>query len=147
MTVTHWKSRWLLFDPLSRLGTSLISFFALTKESSGGGGGGTGGGSGGGTGGHGPGGATSASPTSVGSEPVVPRCCGLANPGTVCPHPQGRAEEFTCPEGFYRSWWTCCEGSKLAFCGECGGLDREGKPSCYDGPFPCSIGWITNERC
>lgn len=131
MTPTHSNApvhRWSLLDPLSRLGTGLISFFALGSET------------GGGSGGSGPEKAVSASATAV-SELRGPGCCHLALPNTPCSHPQGQPCKYTCPEGYYRQWWYCREGTRQRGCAECTG-DRD---SCWYGPFNCSIWWWQDE--
>lgn len=66
--------------------------------------------------------------------PVTPiRCCFLACPDRQCPY-EGDPANYTCPDGYQRSYWTCCEGGTLVGCGECSTGE-----SCGDGPFYCSI--------
>ena len=48
-----------------------------------------------------------------------------------------RRRDYVCPEGWYRQWWHCCEGSRLAGCGEC----TENARTCWQGDFLCSMWW------
>jgi hypothetical protein len=149
MTTTHVnapaQSRSLL-DSLSRLGTGLISFFARVHDSSGG----YGGGAGGTTGGSGGGGQSSPTrPGDYSSEQEPPptpgemACCQLAFPnGPFCEY-TGRRQDYVCPDGWYRQWWHCCEGSRLAGCGEC----TRSQSTCWEGPFHCSMWWWTSQPC
>lgn len=140
-----------LLDSLSRLGTGLISFFARANDSSGEYGEGPGGGSGGGTGG-GYGGGGQDYPTQPGGyspeqePPPTPgemACCSLAFPsGPFCEY-TGRRQDYVCPDGWYRQWWHCCEGSRLAGCGEC----TRDQDTCWQGPFLCSMWWWTDQAC
>ena len=68
-------------------------------------------------------------------------CCVLALPDRECNYKKNKAD-YTCPEGFNRQWWFCCDGTRQAGCGEC-------TPSntCWQGPFECSIWWWTGESC
>lgn len=61
------------------------------------------------------------------------RCCNLACPLTPCPY-EGDPSNFTCPEPYQKTAWTCCEGSTMVGCGECacGG-------DCFQSPWYCSI--------
>lgn len=147
MTTTHFEipvQGWSLLNSLSRLGTSFISFFARMSDSSGGDGGGSSGGTGVGGGQDPP-----ARPVVSGAgqePPPTPgemACCSLAFPnGPFCEY-TGRRQDYTCPEGWYRQWWHCCEGSRLAGCGEC----TRSQTTCWQGPFLCSMWWWTDQSC
>lgn len=149
MTTTHFEAPargWSLLGSLSRLGTGLISFFASASVSSGGYGGGSGGVYGGGTGGYGEQ-APSASATAASSESPMTladmACCSLAFPnGPFCQY-TGHPRDYVCPPGWYRQWWYCCQGSRMAGCGEC----TRSQNTCWQGPFNCSIWWWEGRRC
>lgn len=109
------------------LGMNLLSYFADA-------------GSGGGYGGHA--GGYKSEPGKPCNEPIGPvKCCFLACPNTEC-HYEGDKSKYTCPEGFQRQWWFCCEGTQQIGCGECATGD-----SCGAGPWACSIWWETGATC
>jgi hypothetical protein len=123
-------------DWLSRAGIGLLSFFADL----------TGGGSGG------PSGRSSAKSTtkrqdqpayqpSPEAEPI-PACCHLALPDTECRYRIVKSN-YTCPPGYYRQWWFCCEGTRQVGCGEC----TKSTTTCWSGPFICSIWWWSGQSC
>jgi hypothetical protein len=141
MTTTHmeahpnvWGSgeeisplRWL-----SQLGTALLSSFAKVADR---------------IGGSSPD-RQQAGDQSIASVPPpvqpVPACCNLAFPnGPFCHHPPNNKPAYTCPTGFYRQWWYCCEGTRQAACAEC----TTSTTTCWQGTFKCSIWWYTGHRC
>jgi hypothetical protein len=65
------------------------------------------------------------------------RCCGLARLDNECIYYFGDKSNFTCPEGYYRQWWYCLEGTRRFACGECTTYAL----SCYGGNYACSIFW------
>ena len=72
----------------------------------------------------------------------VPRCCSLYYPnGPYCAY-TGSRSNFTCPPGFQRTWWFCCEGTRQVACAECASGS-----SCWQGPWNCSIWWYTGSTC
>lgn len=117
---------------LSRLGIGLLSLFAkLTEE--------------------GAGGSPavrysqySERPRPYGEEPEVndDKCCHLALPDKECPY-SGDKSNYTCPDGYYRQWWFCCEGTQQVGCGEC----TTDESTCWSGDFYCSIWWWTGQSC
>lgn len=66
-------------------------------------------------------------------------CCHLAS-NRLCPG----GCNYYCPEGYYRSYWSCTSGRRLVWCGECQwGPDR----SCWSGwAYACSI-WKYDDEC
>lgn len=70
------------------------------------------------------------------------KCCHLARTDNEC-NWVGSKSQFTCPEGLYRQWWYCCEGTQQIACGEC----TESPNTCWSGPFECSIWWETGQKC
>lgn len=70
------------------------------------------------------------------------KCCHLALPNTECSY-SGSKANYTCPPGYYRQWWFCCEGTQQIGCGECTGDSS----TCWSGPFVCSIWWWTGQSC
>jgi hypothetical protein len=64
-------------------------------------------------------------------------CCGLARPDNECIYYFGDKSTFTCPDGFYKHWWYCVEGTRTFACGEC----NSDLNSCFGGPYACSIAW------
>ena len=70
------------------------------------------------------------------------KCCGLARLDNEC-HWVGSKSEYTCPSGYYRHWWYCCEGTQQLACAECTG----NQSTCWSGPFQCSIWWYTGGTC
>lgn len=70
------------------------------------------------------------------------KCCHLARTDNECSWVLTKSN-FTCPEGHYRQWWYCCEGTQQIACGECT-LDPN---SCWAGPWECSIWWYTGQSC
>lgn len=73
---------------------------------------------------------------------VDDKCCHLALPNTEC-HYSGDKSNYTCPSGWYRQWWFCCEGTRQVGCGEC----TRSTTTCWSGPFICSIWWWTGRSC
>jgi hypothetical protein len=72
----------------------------------------------------------------------VPGCCNLRYPtGPWCEY-SGSRSNFTCPPGFQRSWWFCCEGTRQVACAEC-----STGASCWSGPWNCSMWWFTGQSC
>lgn len=69
------------------------------------------------------------------------KCCNLARPDRECKF-TGDKSNFTCPEGFQKTFWPCCEGTRIIGCGECAS-----GPSCFDAPWDCSIWWWTDSPC
>ena len=70
------------------------------------------------------------------------KCCYLARTDNECRWIGSKAS-YTCPSGYYRHWWYCCEGSQQIACGEC----TRNESSCWGGPWECSIWWYTGARC
>jgi hypothetical protein len=70
------------------------------------------------------------------------RCCSLARLDNECRYVGGKSN-FTCPEGYHRQWWHCCEGTRLLGCGEC----TTSTSTCWSGSFECSIWWQTDQPC
>ena len=69
------------------------------------------------------------------------RCCSLARRDNEC-HWFGSKSNYTCPEGYTRQWWYCCEGTQQIGCGEC-----TPQATCWQGPWECSIWWYTGATC
>jgi hypothetical protein len=69
-------------------------------------------------------------------------CCSLARMDRWC---QGGAGPwpFVCNYGGYKRAWFCCYMAQLYGCGEC----NDGGPTCWDGPFYCSYGWLEFPGC
>ena len=116
---------------LSRMGINLLSFFSDVNDSA------YTGSSGGGE-----------ANTYVADEPsggggviVDDKCCFLARPDNECRY-QGDKSNYTCPDGFQKTWWFCCEGTQQIGCGEC-----SSGPTCWQGPWECSIFWYTGQTC
>ena len=63
-------------------------------------------------------------------------CCDLYYSDKECDY-SGDKSNYSCPEGWYRQWWFCTEGSRTAGCGEC----TRSETTCWSGPFECSIWW------
>jgi hypothetical protein len=119
-------------DWLSRLGTGLLAMMAASPTGSGGGGA------------QGKAGDYAKPSAAPGGMPQpIPRCCSLALPNTPCNFPAGRPKDFTCPPGYHRQWWNCCEGTHVVACGEC----TKSTSNCWTGPFICSIWWPTTASC
>lgn len=70
------------------------------------------------------------------------KCCYLARTDNEC-NWVGSKSNFTCPEGYYRQWWYCCEGTQQIACGEC----TTSESNCWTGPWECSIWWYTGQSC
>jgi len=108
------------FGWLPRLGMNLLSFFADT---------GIGGGS------------AYASDTGPGVPCIGPitqvKCCFLACPSTEFEY-EGNKSNYSCPDGFQKQYWFCCEGTTQIGCGECASGN-----DCGAGPWNCSIWWDT----
>ena len=132
-------------DWLARLGGSMLSFFAQFGDSA----------SGGTSGGYqaAPSEPEEKSYKKYDEEPVpqqkppdpLPQCCHVFYPnGPYCNY-VGKPQSYTCPPGYYRQWWFCCEGSRgrEAACAEC----TQSQSTCWSGPFNCSTWWITDQPC
>jgi hypothetical protein len=76
------------------------------------------------------------------NDPDYMACCHLALPDRECEY-KGDKADYTCPEGWHRQWWFCCEGTRQAGCGEC----TKSTSTCWQGPFECSIWWWTGQSC
>ena len=70
------------------------------------------------------------------------KCCLLARKDNEC-NWVGNKSKFTCPPGWYKQWWVCCEGTQQIACGEC----TKSQSSCWGGPWECSIWWYTGGSC
>jgi LysM domain len=78
------------------------------------------------------------------------KCCGLAYTDQECPY-DGDKKNFKCPPGYFKSAWTCTEGTRTIYCGECTtegvatAKQREAEQKgedygdCYKYPIACSI--------
>ena len=76
------------------------------------------------------------------NQPITPvKCCFLACPNTECQY-EGNKSNYSCPGGFQKQYWFCCEGTTQIGCGEC----ATGS-SCGAGPWACSIWWVTGTSC
>lgn len=69
------------------------------------------------------------------------KCCVLARKDKECQW-VGSKSNFTCPQGYYRQWWYCCEGTQQIACAEC-----TPQNTCWSGPWECSIWWYTGQSC
>jgi hypothetical protein len=70
-------------------------------------------------------------------------CCNLEFPnGPECSY-SGDKSNYSCPDGYNRQWWFCCEGTRQAGCGEC----TTSTSTCWSGTFNCSIWWYTGQTC
>lgn len=70
------------------------------------------------------------------------KCCALARKDHECDW-TFKKSNYTCPEGYHKTYWVCCEGTQQIGCGEC----SEHETSCWYGPWECSIWWYTGETC
>jgi hypothetical protein len=70
------------------------------------------------------------------------KCCHLARLDKECKW-LGSKANFSCPAGWYRTWWYCCEGTQQIGCGEC----TPQAETCWTGPWECSIWWYTGATC
>ena len=66
------------------------------------------------------------------------RCCHLAT-NTECNWTIVKSN-YTCPEGFHRTFWYCMDGTQKIGCGEC----SQSATSCWQGPWQCSIFWLAS---
>jgi hypothetical protein len=57
-------------------------------------------------------------------------------PNTPCPS-VGPPQNYYCPQGYYRQWWYCTQGTRQVACAEC----TKSSSTCWSGPFVCSIWW------
>jgi hypothetical protein len=79
----------------------------------------------------------------MGTPDEVDACCQLWFPnGPECNY-SGEKANYTCPPGFHKQYWVCCEGTRQAGCGECTTSDS----TCWGGEFNCSIWWWTGQSC
>ena len=69
------------------------------------------------------------------------KCCYLARKDKEC-NWIGNKSLYSCPQGYNRQWWYCCEGSQQIGCGEC-----TPQNTCWSGPWECSIWWYTGQSC
>ena len=69
------------------------------------------------------------------------KCCYLARKDKEC-NWIGNKSLYSCPPGYNRQWWYCCEGSQQIGCGEC-----TPQNTCWSGPWECSIWWYTGQSC
>jgi hypothetical protein len=67
-------------------------------------------------------------------------CCGLATNTHCSGCPSG---SFSCPSGYHRKYWFCCQNGGLYGCGEC----TKSTTSCFSGPFKCSCGYVASGPC
>ena len=79
------------------------------------------------------------------------KCCGFEYLDQECPYEGVDKRNFKCPPGYYKSAWTCTEGTRTVYCGECSsdGVSKEKQKEaektgadygdCYKGPWACSI--------
>lgn len=112
-------------DWLSRAGIGLLAFFANSTEGAAGGSPGA-----------------DQAPHAMQDVPIPDdKCCNLARPDRECQY-TGDKSNYTCPEGFQKTFWPCCEGTRLIGCGEC-----SSGPSCFDDPWDCSIWWWMDISC
>src|SRR5262245_62286736 len=76
------------------------------------------------------------------------RCCLLVYKDRECSYTKSKSE-YTCPEGYTKFCWMCCEGSTKIGCGEC--IKQADSPtSCWDASkdnTSCSIWWICAADC
>jgi hypothetical protein len=78
------------------------------------------------------------------------KCCSLEYLDQECPY-EGDKRNFRCPPGYYKSAWTCTEGTRTVYCGECtpdgvskekqkeAEVKKENYGDCWSGPWACSI--------
>jgi hypothetical protein len=81
------------------------------------------------------------------ASPLDMACCYLAKPDTECPYTNDKAG-YTCPDGYYKQWWFCCQGTRQVGCGEC----TKSTSTCSELPvrddnYACSIWWYTGASC
>lgn len=67
-------------------------------------------------------------------------CCDLAT-HIHCPNCVS-GSIFTCPSGWQRHVWFCCQNGILRGCGEC----NHG-PDCFEPPWACSCGYVASGPC
>lgn len=68
-------------------------------------------------------------------------CCYLACPNSC----SGTGSNFTCPSGYNKKTWTCCDGGgqRVRYCGEC----TTGSTCSERAHFHCSETWTQNPTC
>ncbi|GII21647.1 hypothetical protein Pme01_12440 [Planosporangium mesophilum] len=66
-------------------------------------------------------------------------CCYLAS----CTKCSGRCWGWTCPSGYYRTYWWCMAGTRPIVCGEC---VKNNTGGCGSGPYACSY-WFDDNAC
>jgi len=70
------------------------------------------------------------------------KCCFLARTDNECRW-LGSKSNYSCPAGYYRQWWYCCEGTQQIACGEC----TQNPSTCWSGGWQCSIWWYSGATC
>lgn len=70
------------------------------------------------------------------------KCCVLARLDNECDWVLSKSN-YSCPEGYHKHHWVCCEGTQQIACGEC----TTDTDSCWGGSWECSIWWYTGETC
>lgn len=70
------------------------------------------------------------------------KCCHLARLDKECAWVVSKSN-YSCPSGYHRTWWYCCEGTQQIGCGEC----TPQQNTCWSGPWECSIWWHTSAAC
>ena len=70
------------------------------------------------------------------------KCCHLARPDKECNWSLAKSN-YSCPQGFYKQSWYCCEGTQQVGCGEC----TTNQDTCWSGDFACSIWWYSGKQC
>lgn len=75
------------------------------------------------------------------------KCCALVKENE-CPY-TGSKSNYTCPSGYTKFCWMCCEGSSKIGCGEC--IKQASNPTdCWDATdenAACSIWWDCATDC
>jgi hypothetical protein len=83
----------------------------------------------------------------IGGGGTIPddKCCGLARLDKECYWVDSKSN-FSCPPGYHREWWYCCEGTQQIACGEC----TTTPGTCWPRPgthYDCSVWWYTGQSC
>jgi hypothetical protein len=75
------------------------------------------------------------------------KCCHLIK-DNECPY-SGSKSQYTCPSGYVKFAWACCEGGQIIGCGEC--IQAASNPTtCWDADSAntaCSIWWWCTDDC